>query len=160
MIQRITHVDAQGGAWGLGLIQAEKDLHPDDWYFNCHFKDDFCMPGTVTGEGFGQLLMFYAFYIGFQTQLKNGKCATIRNLPQLGKYRGETRPKIGTITYQLEVTAIGLEPRPYIVVEASLISEGRTISMIKDLGMYFTEENDIYAVSYQNKTFQLVPQGE
>ncbi|MEL6659500.1 MAG: PfaB family protein, partial [Bacteroidota bacterium] len=40
MIDRITQVDIHGGAYGLGFIEAEKDLHPDDWFFPCHFRDD------------------------------------------------------------------------------------------------------------------------
>ncbi len=156
MVERITHVDPKGGAWGLGLVRAEKDLHPSDWYFNCHFKNDFCMPGTVTGEGFGQLLIFYAMYLGFSSVAENGVCTPILNLQQLGKYRGEIRPTEGTLTYQLEVTAIGLEPRPYLIVEASLIFQGKTISVIKDLGMSFCEEGDPYAMKFENKQFKLI----
>lgn len=37
MLDRITSVDLEGGAYGLGSIVAEKDLSPTDWYFPCHF---------------------------------------------------------------------------------------------------------------------------
>ena len=34
-----------GGPFGLGLIRAEADIHPGDWFMVCHFVDDRVMPG-------------------------------------------------------------------------------------------------------------------
>ena len=50
MLDRITSVDLTGGAYGLGYIVAEKDLHPDDWYFPCHFRDDEVLAGSLQAE--------------------------------------------------------------------------------------------------------------
>ena len=38
------------GRFGLGLIRAEADIHPDDWFLTCHFVDDQVMPGTLMYE--------------------------------------------------------------------------------------------------------------
>ena len=38
MFDRITHIDADGGAHGLGKIRAELDIKPDLWFFACHFQ--------------------------------------------------------------------------------------------------------------------------
>ncbi|MFK7931991.1 MAG: PfaB family protein, partial [Saprospiraceae bacterium] len=58
MLDRIVSVDLQGGDYGLGLVIAEKDLHPDDWYFPCHFRDDEVLAGSLQAEGGGNLLRF------------------------------------------------------------------------------------------------------
>ena len=38
MFDRITHIDDDGGAHGLGCIRAELDIKPDLWFFACHFQ--------------------------------------------------------------------------------------------------------------------------
>lgn len=141
MIDRVISVDPTGGTWGLGLLVAEKDLKPEDWYFNCHFKDDFCMPGTVIGEGYAQLQQFYVLYLGLQTRTTNAGFQPTYDEPQVGRYRGQVTPTSGTLTYRLEVTEIGLEPNPYIKTEASVIFRGKTITMVKNLGAQLIEED-------------------
>ncbi len=50
LIHRVTHLDPTGGRYGRGLIHAEADIHPDDWFLTCHFVDDRVMPGTLMYE--------------------------------------------------------------------------------------------------------------
>ena len=45
MLDRITRIADSGGAYNKGEIQAELDIHPDLWFFECHFKNDPVMPG-------------------------------------------------------------------------------------------------------------------
>ena len=37
MIDRITDIEEYGGPSGKGKIVAEMDIHPDLWFFKCHF---------------------------------------------------------------------------------------------------------------------------
>jgi PfaB family protein len=141
LFDRVTKVDAQGGAWGLGLLTAEKTLDPNDWYFNCHFKDDYCMPGTIMGEGCAQLLGFYMLYLGLQTRTTNAKLRPIPGLTQLAKYRGQVTPASDVLTYQIEVSEIGLEPNPYIKAEASVIYQGKVIAIIKNMAVDLYEDS-------------------
>jgi PfaB family protein len=143
LFDRIPVVDPQGGAWGVGLLRAEKTLEPDSWYFNCHFKDDFCMPGTMIGEGCAQLLGFYMLYLGLQTRTTNAKVRPIPGVTQTALYRGQILPSTETLTYQIEATEIGLEPRPYIKAEASVIYQGKTISIIKNMAVELYEDDDL-----------------
>ena len=50
LVHRVTDLDPAGGRCGLGLIRAEADIHPDDWFLTCHFVDDRVMPGTLMYE--------------------------------------------------------------------------------------------------------------
>src|SRR5690554_3822188 len=47
MIDRITHISDTGGRFGKGEIVAELDIHPDLWFFQCHFEGDPVMPGCL-----------------------------------------------------------------------------------------------------------------
>ena len=50
LVHRVPALDPAGGDFGLGLIRAEADIHPGDWFMVCHFVDDRVMPGTLMYE--------------------------------------------------------------------------------------------------------------
>lgn len=66
MFDRISKVDAEGGANGKGVIEAEFDIKPDLWFFDCHFKGDPVMPGCLGLDALWQLLGFYLGWTGAQ----------------------------------------------------------------------------------------------
>lgn len=140
MIDRILAVSPKGGAWGLGMLVAEKDLHPEHWYFNCHFKDDYCMPGTVIGEGATQLLQFYLLYLGLQTLTRQASFGPMPHLVQTSRSRGQVVPMHGKLIYQLEVCEIGLKPTPFVKAEAFVKLRDKTIASIKNLGIQLWEK--------------------
>ena len=47
LVHRVLEIDPAGGRCGIGVIRAEADIHPDDWFLTCHFVDDRVMPGTL-----------------------------------------------------------------------------------------------------------------
>jgi len=113
MVDRITSVDSQGGIWGLGEIWAEKDLQPDEWYFTSHFRNDPVLAGSLMSEGCVQLLQFFMMYLGFHTRVEDARFQTMRNIPQPIRCRGQVLPKDTLMRYRLEITEIGLSPKPY-----------------------------------------------
>ena len=40
MVDRISHISSEGGAADKGELIAELDIHPDLWFFSCHFPGD------------------------------------------------------------------------------------------------------------------------
>ncbi len=141
MLDRVTFLDPVGGAWGLGLLRAEKDLQVENWYFNCHFKDDFCLPGTLMTEGCIQLLQFYILYLGLNSLTRNARFQPIPNLAQTGKYGGQIVASNVTLTYELEVTEIGVSPTPFVKAQAKIIRGDRVIGLMKNLGIQLSEIN-------------------
>jgi PfaB family protein len=141
MLDRVLAVNPQGGAWGLGMLVAEKDLHPEQWYFNCHFKDDYCMPGTVVADGAIQLLQFYLLYLGLHIRTHEAKFHPIPKLAQTSRSRGQVTPNHGKLIYQLDIFEVGLEPTPFLKAEALIKFQGKTISSIKNLGVQLWEKS-------------------
>ena len=64
MFDRIVTINADGGAHGKGYIEAELDIHPDLWFFQCHFIGDPVMPGCLGLDGMWQLTGFYLGWLG------------------------------------------------------------------------------------------------
>lgn len=140
MIDRITKVEQTGGPWGLGHLIAEQDLAPDDWYFPCHFKDDEVLAGSLMAEGCVQLLQFYMLYLGLQTTTVDAHFQPIPNLEQVVRCRGQVTPHNQKLVYELEITAIGLSPHPYVKGYARLILDGKVIVDFQNLGLQLVEK--------------------
>jgi len=141
MLDRVVSVDPGGGAWGLGMIVAEKDLAPDHWYFPCHFKDDNVLAGSLMAEGCGQLVRFYMLYLGLQTRTRDARFQPVFDLPQKVRCRGEVIPKHTLLTYRAEVKEIGTGPSPYVVVDMEILLGEKIVVDFKDLGVVMVESD-------------------
>lgn len=64
MFDRVTHIQADGGAFNRGQAMAELDVRPDLWFFACHFPNDPVMPGSLGLEGLWQLTGFFMTWLG------------------------------------------------------------------------------------------------
>ena len=64
MFDRILRIANYGGANGKGEILAELDIHPDLWFFQCHFPGDPVMPGCLGLDALWQLVGFFLAWIG------------------------------------------------------------------------------------------------
>ncbi len=64
MFDRITNVSLDGGEYGNGVIEAEFDVKPDLWFFDCHFKGDPVMPGCLGLDALWQLTGFFLGWTG------------------------------------------------------------------------------------------------
>lgn len=142
MIEQVSRVEPQGGTWGLGLIEGHKQLHPEHWYFPCHFKDDSVMAGSLMAEGCGQLLQFYMMHLGLHTQVNNGRFQPLANAAQQVRCRGQVLPQSAVLTYRMEVTEIGLTPRPYAKANIDILLNGKVVVDFQNLGVMIKEETE------------------
>ncbi len=141
MLDRVVSIDPNGGAWGLGLVVAEKDLAPDHWYFPCHFKDDNVLAGSLMADGCGQLMRFYMMFLGLQTRTRNAHFQPLFNLPQQVRCRGQVIPGHSLLTYRMEVKEIGTDPRPYAIADVDILLGDKIVVDFKDLGVAIVEQD-------------------
>ena len=141
MLDRIVSVDPVGGAWGLGMIVAEKDLAPDHWYFPCHFKDDQVLAGSLMADGCGQLMRFYMLYLGLQTFTKDARFQPLPRLAQKVRCRGQVIPGHTLLTYRMEIKEIETGPRPYAIADVDILLGERIVVDFKDLGVVMVERD-------------------
>ncbi|MCP4989608.1 MAG: beta-hydroxydecanoyl-ACP dehydratase, partial [Colwellia sp.] len=142
MIERITKIDAKGGHWGLGLVEGQKDLDPEHWYFPCHFKGDQVMAGSLMSEGCGQMAMFLMLKLGMHANVNNARFQPLPGESQTVRCRGQVIPQHNTLTYRMEVTEMGMKPYPFLKANIEIILDGKAVVDFKNLAMMITEQDE------------------
>lgn len=138
MIDRITHLNPSGGAYGLGLIIGEKVLERKHWYFPCHFKDDEVMAGSLVSDGCSQLLKVYMVWLGLNIAVENFRFTPVNGVGNKVRCRGQISPHKGKLVYVMEITDIGFDPKtgfPFAFANVDIIDvnfeKGETFDMNK-----------------------------
>ena len=151
MLDRVTEVNPAGGPWGLGLIIAEKDLRPNDWYFPCHFKDDEVLAGSLQAEGGGQLLQFFMLYLGMHGLVKDARFQPIEGLPQKVRCRKQVTPKNTKLTYRMEIKEISLLPEPRVISDVEILTEDGLVAVhFENVGLRLKEKNNAHLITAKN----------
>ena len=136
MMDRITEITADGGKFGKGYIQAELDIHPDQWFFQCHFLNDPVMPGSLGLDAMWQLVGFFLGWAG-----KPGKGRAL----QAGevKFSGQVTPKIKQITYKIDMSRVIDRRLVMGIGDAVMEADGKPIYTAKDLRVGLFDPKDL-----------------
>ena len=128
-----------GGRFGLGLIRAEADIHPDDWFLTCHFVDDQVMPGTLMYECCLHTLRIFLMRMGWVGEAGRGRlrAGARRRQPAQVPRPGHRRPRARS-TYEVTLKEIGYRPEPYAIADALMYADGKPIVEITDMSLRLT----------------------
>ena len=111
----VTDVDPGGGPLGRGYLRAEATVTSGDWFFDGHFKNDPCMPGTLMFEGGLQAMEFYLAALGFTVDRDGWRFEPAAGEPCLVRCRHQVSPASRTIVYEVFVSALSADPVPHAV---------------------------------------------
>jgi 3-hydroxyacyl-[acyl-carrier protein] dehydratase/trans-2-decenoyl-[acyl-carrier protein] isomerase len=126
MFDRITGISAEGGANGKGFIEAEFDIHPDIWFFACHFVGDPVMPGCLGLDALWQLV---GFYLGWLGSPGKGRALGVGEV----KLRGMVTPEIKKVVYRLDLKRV-LQGRLVMgIANGTMLADGEVVYEAKDL---------------------------
>ena len=96
MFDRIGRIDADGGAFGRGQVDATLALRPDLWFFDCHFPGDPVMPGCLGLDALWQLL---GFYLGWSGGPGRGRALGVGEV----KFTGQILPTHESVRYHIDI---------------------------------------------------------
>src|SRR5262249_15828411 len=88
----VIHCDVAGGHWGRAYLRARKLLTPEDWFFQGHFPNDLCMPGTLLFEGALQAMAFYLTWLGYTLDRDGWRFEPVQGQTFPLRYRGQVVP--------------------------------------------------------------------
>lgn len=126
MMDRITMITNEGGKYGKGYIEAELDIHPDLWFFDCHFPTDPVMPGCLGLDAMWQLV---GFFLGWRGNKGRGRALGCGDV----KFTGQILPTAKKITYRIDLSRVIERKLVMGIADGSVSVDGREIYTAKDL---------------------------
>jgi len=135
LINRVPALDPNGGRFGLGLIRAEADIHPDDWFLTCHFVDDRVMPGTLMYECCAHTLRIFIQRMGWIHTKKDACYEPVIGIESILKCRGPVTPQTKHVIYEVEIKEAGYNPEPYVIADAYMYADGQMIVMFRNMSL-------------------------
>jgi 3-hydroxyacyl-[acyl-carrier protein] dehydratase/trans-2-decenoyl-[acyl-carrier protein] isomerase len=136
MLDRITHISEDGGTNGRGSVVAELDIHPDLWFFSCHFEGDPVMPGCLGLDAMWQLVGFYLGWIGGPGR---GRALGASDV----KFSGQVTPANRLVTYRIDIKRV-IRRKLYMgIADTAMDVDGREIYVAKGLrvGLFTSTDN-------------------
>jgi acyl transferase domain-containing protein/3-hydroxymyristoyl/3-hydroxydecanoyl-(acyl carrier protein) dehydratase len=135
LVHRVTHLDPRGGRFGIGLIRAEADVHPDDWFLTCHFVDDQVMPGTLMYECCLHTFRIFLMRLGWVGEHETVCWEPVPGVASRLRCRGQVTADTRTVTYEVAVKERGYRPEPYALADAFMYADGKLIVEITDMSV-------------------------
>jgi 3-hydroxyacyl-[acyl-carrier protein] dehydratase/trans-2-decenoyl-[acyl-carrier protein] isomerase len=136
MFDRIRQISSESGNYGKGEIIAELDIHPDLWFFGCHFQGDPVMPGCLGLDAMWQLL---GFFLGWRGNPGRGRALGAGEI----KFTGQVLPDATRVVYNIHMKRV-IERKLVMGIGDGIMSvDGREIYFARDLrvGLFTTTES-------------------
>ena len=136
MLDRITAIHNEGGEFGKGYVEAELDVTPDLWFFDCHFLDDPVMPGCLGLDAMWQLL---GFFLGWNGHPGKGRALGLGEL----KFSGQILPTHKKVTYRLDIQRVIARGLTLGLANGVVSVDGKEIYHAKQLkvGLFTSTDN-------------------
>ena len=99
MCDRIPLITKDGGANGKGQVNAEYDINPERWFFECHFKGDPVMPGCL---GLDAMWLLVGFFMCWAGSPGRGRALGVGEV----QFRGQITPKTKLVTYEIDMKRV------------------------------------------------------
>lgn len=134
MFDRITDISEDGGEFDKGYVRAELDIHPDLWFFKCHFIGDPVMPGCL---GLDALWQMTGFFLGWLGEPGKGRAISTGEV----KFSGMVTPAIKRVEYGVDFKRVMRGRLVLGTGDGWLKADGETIYKASDLrvGLFKSE---------------------
>jgi len=136
LIDRVDAFDPTGGPWGRGHLKAGFHVPVDAWYYDGHFKNDPCMPGTLMAEAATQALQFHMAALGFSIDRDGWVFRPVTGEPFTFICRGQVIPdRAHDVTYEVFVEEVIGGDTPTVYAALLARCDGRKVFMCRRFGV-------------------------
>jgi len=133
MVDRIAEISETGGEHGKGVIRAEFDIHPDLWFFPCHFIGDPVMPGCL---GLDALWQLTGFFLGWLGEKGKGRAISTGEV----KFTGMVTPETKLVEYGIDFKRVMRGRLVLGIADGWVKADGETVFQAKDLRVGLFQE--------------------
>ncbi|MCO4746202.1 MAG: 1-acyl-sn-glycerol-3-phosphate acyltransferase [Proteobacteria bacterium] len=137
-LDRVTDIQTDGGPWKRGYLRAEQDIEQDTWFFDGHFKNDPCMPGTLMFDGCLQAMAVYMSALGYTIEKDGWRFEPIPNEPYQMRCRGQVLPHNRNLVYEIFVEEVIEGPVPMVYADLLCTIDGRKAFHCRRMGLRCT----------------------
>ncbi len=126
MVDRITKTNKHLGVYEKGEIVGELDISPELWFFQCHFKNDPIVPGSLMIDALFQLM---GFYLGWRGFIGKGRAISCEKT----KFIREVSTDADKLIYQVSIRKIRDGAKVIAVADGSVSAQGHIVCTVKNL---------------------------
>ncbi len=136
MLDRILHIDDNGGENSKGKIIAQLDVNSDLWFFECHFKGDPVMPGCLGLDAMWQLV---GFWLGWSGSPGRGRALGVGEV----KFKGQVTQDIKEVRYEIDLKRVIRRSLVLGIADGKVFADDELIYTAKDLkvGLFVPEDS-------------------
>jgi 3-hydroxyacyl-[acyl-carrier protein] dehydratase/trans-2-decenoyl-[acyl-carrier protein] isomerase len=120
MFDRITDIQQTDEKTGAGFLEAELDIHPDLWFFKCHFEGDPVMPGCL---GLDSLWQLTGFFITWSGHLGKGRALGVGEV----KFSGQILPTSKRVVYRVDIKRVIARKLVLAVADGKVSVDGKDV---------------------------------
>ncbi|MFB7501617.1 beta-ketoacyl synthase N-terminal-like domain-containing protein [Streptomyces sp. NPDC056161] len=124
LLDEVVCFDSAAGPWQRGYLQARTALRPDDWFFDGHFHNDPCMPGTLMLDGCLQAMSFYLAAAGCTLTRDAWRFEPVPEQSYRIECRGQVTPQSKELLYEVFVREFSAGPHPTVTADVLLTADG------------------------------------
>jgi acyl transferase domain-containing protein/3-hydroxymyristoyl/3-hydroxydecanoyl-(acyl carrier protein) dehydratase/1-acyl-sn-glycerol-3-phosphate acyltransferase len=135
LLDEVTHLDPRGGPWKRGYMRAEKAVASSDWFFEGHFKNDPCMPGTLMAEACQQALGFYLAALGFTLERDGWRFEPVTEEQCSLRCRAQVTPSARRLVYEVFIEELTADPLPTVFADILVSVDGVKALHAKRMGV-------------------------
>ena len=135
LLEEVEAFEPRGGPWGRGYLRAVDRLSPDDWFFDGHFKNDPCMPGTLMLDGGFQAMAFFVAAMGLTLGRDGWRFEPVTGQRVTLRCRGQATPASAKVTYEIFVRSLIAGDEPTLYADVLGTVDGVKAFHVRDVGL-------------------------
>ena len=143
LFHEVVELDLTGGPWGRGYMKATLPITPDLWFFDGHFHNDPCMPGTLMLEGSLQVMAFYLAALGVTAEKDGWVFEPVPDRPYKLQCRGQVTPASTELVYEVFVSEITDGDAPTIVADILCTVDGLRAFHCRRMALTLTPDHPL-----------------
>ncbi|WP_422746618.1 beta-ketoacyl synthase N-terminal-like domain-containing protein [Mycobacterium sp. WMMD1722] len=136
LFDEVAEFDPTGGPWGRGYLRATAAVPKDAWFYDGHFKNDPCMPGTLMADAATQALSFAMAAYGFTIERDGWRFEPVPDETARFVCRGQVIPDGDhSLDYEVFIEEIIDGPTPTVFAALLCSSDGFKVFHCRRFGM-------------------------